>query len=386
MKRIKTGIDVLLGDTGFLKGKRVGFLTNSSGITGDLRMDVDCLFEKGVDVVKLFGPEHGIWGAAADGAKVGDETEPRYGIPVYSLYGKTTRPTAEMLDGVDVMIYDIQDVGLRFYTFLYSLAYMMEECGKRGIKVVVLDRPNPLGGEIDGPVIKKELESFVGGYGLVQRYGMTVGEIAQYYNATFGMGVDLTVVKMEGWKRSMFYDETGLFWNTPSPNLPSLEHTFLYTGFCLLEGVNLSVGRGTAHPFKYVGAPWLDSGKLFEELNGFPHPGISFRERAFIPLTSKYTAESCRGLEFFVEDPKEMKPIVLTLDLIAIVKKLHPKMFEWDRSYHGANNRYHLDLLIGDRVYRERLDEGMTGQDLAGMWEKEVEEFKDKVSRFLIYE
>ena len=378
--RIKTGIDTLVSNMKMIRGKRAALLTNATGISGDLKMDLDLLIENGVNVVKIFSPEHGVWGAAADGAMLEDEIEPKCKIPVHSLYGENLRPTDEMLDGIDLMIYDIQDVGLRFYTYIYTLAYMMEACGRDGIKVIILDRPNPISGKIDGPIVKKTFESFVCGYGLPLRYGLTVGELAMYYNETFKMNVDLEIMKMEKWNRSMYYDETGLFWSTPSPNLPSLEHTILYEGLCLLEGINVSVGRGTVHPFKYIGAPWIDD-RLYDEMKKIAHPGVEFRKRVFMPLTSKYKDEICEGLEFFVTDRQRIKPVELTLDLIFTLERLYPNYFEWELS----NGKYHFDLLIGDNMYREGIDKGKNGDELSEFWHEESRRFEDFASKFFIY-
>ncbi|MGC8636714.1 MAG: exo-beta-N-acetylmuramidase NamZ family protein, partial [Athalassotoga sp.] len=376
--RIKIGIDNLF-ENQKLKDARTALLTNSTGISGDMRMDLDVIIENGIKVVKLFGPEHGIWGAAADGVKVENEIESRYKIPIYSLYGNNLKPTDEMLDGIDAMIYDIQDVGLRFYTYIYTLAYTMEACGKHGIKFIVLDRPNPLSGKIEGPVIKKDLESFVGGYGLPLRYGLTAGEVAKYYNDVFKMNVDLEIVKMNGWNRDMYYDQTSLFWNTPSPNLPALEHTILYEGFCLLEGINVSVGRGTVHPFKYIGAPWIDD-RLYDEMKKISHPGVEFRKRVFVPLISKYKGKRCNGLEFFVTDKNKIRPLELTFDFIRLLKEMYRNDFEWE-----FDGRYHFDLLIGDERYRKGIDEGRNGAELSNLWIDEDKAFKDIASKYFIY-
>ncbi len=385
---VKLGIDRFLEKPSDLKEKRVGLLINASGVDSNLNADVDLLMDNGFNVVKLFGPEHGIFGAAEDGKKVSNTVDKRYNIPIFSLYGETTRPTAEMLEGVDAVVYDIQDVGLRFYTYIYTLAYMMEECGKRGIKVVVLDRPNPLSGEVEGPVIKKEFESFVGGYGLTLRYGLTPGELALYFNNQFNMNVDLEIVKMENWHRWMYYDDGDLLWNTPSPNLPSFEHTLLYIGMCLLEGTNVSEGRGTVHPFKYIGAPWINSKKLKDEMEKIAHPGVVFRERDFMPLSSKYANELCHGLEFFVVDKKSMKPIELALNLISILRKDHPKEFEWNVSYPGTNakGRYHFDLLMGDESCRLAIDGEKNCQGLSEAWRKEEKSFENSAKKYRLYD
>lgn len=384
---MRLGLDVFL-QSYFSKFKdaRIGLITNSTGINTELRRNIDLFLEKGLNLVKLFGPEHGIYGAAPDGAKVSDTVDPRYKIPVHSLYGDKIKPTKQMLEDIDVMIFDIQDVGLRFYTYIYTMAYCMEECAENGIKFVVLDRPNPICCEIvEGPVIKKDFESFVGGYDLALRYGLTIGELARYLNDHHKIKADLMVVPMEGYKRSYFYDDTLLVWNTPSPNLPSLEHTILYIGFCLLEGVNISVGRGTVHPFKYVGAPWIDSGKVYKELKKFNHSGVAFRERVFVPAAFKLHDQVCNGLEFFVTDKKNIKPLHLAIDLIAVLKKVHPESFQWDGYFHDESPRYYFDLLIGSDYYRKAIEEGATSKDFESIWQKESEEFFKISQMYKIY-
>jgi len=389
---VKLGIDCLL-ESDILKKKRIGLLTNSSGVNGDLRINVDLMRNVGFNIVKLFGPEHGISGAAPDGVSVGNAVDSKYGIPIYSLFGDVIRPTEEMLSGIDAFVYDIQDVGLRFYTYLYSLAYSMEECAKRGIEVVVLDRPDPLSCKVEGPTIKKRLDSIVGGYGLALRYGMTVGEVAKYFDKIFDIGADLTVVPMENYKKYMYYDETGHLWSTPSPNIPSLEHAILYSGFCIFEGTNLSMGRGTVHPFKYIGAPWIDSAPLYRELRKLDHPGVAFRERSFIPGAFKLQDQSCNGLEFYVTDRNAIKPLELALDIIAILMKLWPEEFDWNAHYHGTSipvnkmwdGRYHFDLIIGEEQYREKLLQGATSAELSELWKDEQREFESLTREFRIY-
>lgn len=385
-KPVKLGLDVFLER--FIdryKNLRIGLVTNATGINKDLRRNIDLFVESGLKLVKLFGPEHGIFTAAADGEKILDTVEPRHNIVVHSLYGDRVRPTREMLDGLDVLIYDIQDVGLRFYTYIYTMAYCMEECGKSKIKFVVLDRPNPLSDEVEGPVIKKGFESFVGGYSLPLRYGLTPAELANYLNQQFDMKVELEMVPMENYDPNSYYDETDLLWNTPSPNLPSLEHTILYTGFCLLEGVNVSVGRGTTHPFKFIGAPWIDSSRLYNELKKFQHEGVVFRERSFVPYAFKLAGQTCHGLEFFVLDERKIKPLHLSIDLIATLKKLHPDRFRWDSYVHDETERYYFDLLIGDDFYRKAIDEGATSKDFDKIWNEESNNFAKLVERYRLY-
>ncbi|MGJ8455073.1 exo-beta-N-acetylmuramidase NamZ family protein [Pseudothermotoga sp. U03pept] len=383
---MKLGLEVFLEEyCENYKNARIGLVTNSTGIDSSLRRNIDLLLEKGLKVVRLFGPEHGVFGAAPDGVKVSDFVEPRYKIPVHSLYGENLRPTPEMLKDLDIMIYDIQDVGLRFYTYIYTMAYCMEECAKQGIKFIVLDRPNPISCKIEGPAIKKDLESFVGGYNLVLRYGLTVGELAIYLNQTFQMNADLLVVPMKGYLRSLYYDETGLLWNTPSPNLPSLEHTILYAGFCLFEGVNVSVGRGTVHPFKYIGAPWIDSQRLYKEIKKFGHEGVAFRERIFVPAAFKLQNQVCNGLEFFVTDKNRIKPLSIAVDLISVLKRIHREEFSWDTYYHDETERYYFDLLLGDDLYRNAIEDGATSKDFEPLWEKAAQQFYSSSKRYYLY-
>ncbi|MCX7812814.1 MAG: DUF1343 domain-containing protein [Pseudothermotoga sp.] len=385
-KKVKLGLDVFLER--FIdryRGSRVGLVTNATGIDSELRRNIDLFVEKGLKLVKLFGPEHGVFTAAADGEKVSDSIEPRYGIVVHSLYGDRIKPTREMISDLDVLIYDIQDVGLRFYTYIYTMAYCMEECGISKVKFIVLDRPNPLSRKVEGPTIKKKFESFVGGYGLALRYGLTPAELANYLNQRFSMNVELETVTMENYDPDGYYDETNLLWNTPSPNLPSFEHAVLYVGFCLLEGVNVSVGRGTTHPFKYIGAPWIDSQRLYKEMRKFHHDGVAFRERTFVPYAFKLAGQVCHGLEFFVLDKRRIKPLHLAIDLIAILKRIHPDQFRWDSYVHDETERYYFDLLIGDDLYRKAIDEGATSKDFDKIWNEESQLFASMVEEYRLY-
>ncbi len=383
---IKLGIDRISQVADRYRGLNAGLLTNATGIDSSLDMTVDTLIKNGINLRKLFGPEHGIWGVVSDGVRIGHDVHPVYGIPIYSLFGDTERPTEEMLSDLDVVFYDIQDMGLRFYTYIYSLAYMMEECGKRGIKMVVFDRPNPLSGKVEGPIIKdKRFVSFVGGYNLSLRYGLTVGELALYYNERFDMGVGLDIVKMEGWDHSMYYDDTGLFWNTPSPAIPTFEHGLLYAGMCLFEGTNISHGRGTSHPFKYIGAPWIDERTLLKEMRSHNHKGVLMRERKFIPYAHSYKGEVCNGVELFVEDKHEIDPLMVALDLIITIRGMYPDKFRWDTAYHEAKGRHHFDLLMGTDKIRGMIEKGMKAKEIKESWEDDQKEFKKIAKEYRIY-
>ena len=384
---IKLGIDKIRAIKDNYKDLNAGLLTNASGVDSNLDMTIDLLIKNDIRLIKLFGPEHGIWGVVSDGVRIGHDMHPIYNIPIYSLFGETERPTDEMLSDLDIVFYDIQDMGLRFYTYIYSLAYMMEECGKRGIKMVIFDRPNPLSGKVEGPIItNEEFVSFVGGYNLSLRYGLTIGELALYYNKKFKMGVSLEIIKMDGWNHSMYYDDTELLWNTPSPSIPTFEHGLLYTGMCLFEGTNISHGRGTSHPFKYIGAPWIDGRLLLEEIRAHKHEGVALRERKFIPYASTYKGGVCNGIELFVTDKRKIKPINIAIDIISTIKKMYPNKFRWDTAYHEAKGRHHFDLLMGDDRIRKMIDNEVPLSDIVSSWKEDEEVFKKIAREFWIYD
>ena len=275
---VRLGIDNIADYIALFKGKRVGLVTNQSGINSELKSTIDVLNEK-INLTALFAPEHGIRGVAQAGDKVGDEKDIKTGLKVYSLYGKSRKPSKEMLENVDVLIYDMQDVGARFYTYINTMALCMEACAELGIKFVVLDRPNPVSGVIQGNILDMNYKSFVGMYPIPQRYGLTIGEFAKYVNKTFNVNADLTVIPLKGWTRDMYYQDTGLAtWVLPSPNMPTVDTAIVYTGTCVFEGTNLSEGRGTTRPFELIGAPWIDGLKLAEKLNSLDLEGVKDRK------------------------------------------------------------------------------------------------------------
>ena len=385
MSIVKTGLSLINDNIDLFRGKKIGLLTNATAVDDNLRTILDVFSSNAFNTVRVFGPEHGFWGAAPDGERVSSSYDHRYGVEVVSLYGEKERPDKEELEDLDIIVYDIQDVGLRFYTYLYSLAYMMEECGKLGIQVVVLDRPNPLGDRIEGPIIEPDYNSFVGGYSIPVRYGLTIGELAQYFNKAFDMGVDLRVIEMKGYRKEMYYDQTGLHWSTPSPNLPALEHTILFSGFCMLEGVNVSVGRGTVHPFKYVGAPWIEPGRLLKALKSFRHEGVAFRERAFVPSLSKYKGELCQGVEAYVTDREKIKPLSIAIDLVHLIYTMFTKDFEWDTAYHEAGGRHHFDLITGNGSVRRAIESGEDSKTVLPAYEQDTRKFEERAKEFRIY-
>lgn len=350
------GIDVLW-DSGrydaLLRHRRIGLLTNPTGLDTGFRSTVDLLHRR-FGLAALFGPEHGVRGDQAPGAQVGDSRDKATGLPVYSLYRRDSkRLTPEMLECFDVLVYDIQDVGSRYYTYLYSLLYALEDCARAGKPVVVLDRPNPLGGlAVEGNRVQPGYFSFVGGYPLCMRYGLTVGEFARMANRD--LGAQLTVVPCAGWRREMLWPDTGLPWVMPSPNLARFEAALLYAGTCLFEGTNLSEGRGTAAPFELIGAPYIDDpDALAAALNEKRLPGVRVRPQWFTPASGKHAGRLCGGVQLHVMDARTIRPVRTALELLYEVEKRWGGDFAWQTPLPPAT-RPHIELLGGDdRLYRK---------------------------------
>ena len=384
MARVRLGNEVLLADRkDLLSGSRVGIVTNHTGVNSRLESIIDLLAaDPEVQVTALYSPEHGIRGAVAAGEKVGSSVDPATGLPVNSLYGETRKPTPEMLRDVDVLLFDLQDAGVRFYTYTWTLAYCMQAAAENGKRLVVLDRPNPIGGvQVEGGVIQPGLESFVGLYPVATRHGLTHGEIATWINERFGLGCDLTVVPMEGWQRTMWWDETGLPFVPPSPAANGLEMLTLYPGLCFLEGTNLSEGRGTAVPFQVLGAPWLDEQKTVAELRRRNLPGVLFRPTYFTPWTSKHQGEPCRGVQIHVVDRKAVRPVSLGAHVVEVVRKLHPDQFEWV-SWGRIRS---IDRLSGsDLLYRAAEGE-LPLDDVLAQWEEQARAFAAESAAYHLY-
>ena len=376
----QTGIEVLLHDRlDLVHGKNVGLITNPTGVNRELVSDVDLLVHTpGVHLVALFGPEHGIRGAQQAGASVGSGRDPITGLPVYSLYGKTRQPTPAMLTGVDVLVFDIQAVGARFYTYLYTMADAMKAAAAARIPIIVLDRPNPIGGTaVQGPVLDPKYASFVGEYPIPLRYGMTIGELAEFFNNQFHIGADLTVVKMRGWTRSMYYDDTPLQFVMPSPNMPTETTALVYPGMGLAEGTNVSEGRGTTRPFEIVGAPWIDAEKLSRVLNDKHLAGVRFRPVHFTPTFSKYEGKPCNGVEVHVMDRDAFNPVVVGLNVIATVHDLYPRQF--------AFNASGFDRLVGNDWVRQDIEKGIPVSEMQRRWKADLSQFEKVRLKYLLY-
>ncbi len=372
---VRTGADRLFEEPyrSWIVGKRVGLITNQTGVDSTLTLVVDRLdSEEGVSLVAIFGPEHGFLGGAQAGDKIFSEGR------VFSLYGDTRGPTPEMLQGVDVLIYDIQDAGSRFYTFISTLTECMKAAALGGIPLIVLDRPAPLNGlDLSGPVLEPGYESFVGIHTIPNRYAMTPAEIASMINEESSIGADLRVVPLEGWTRDRWFDETGLQWIAPSPNMPTLSTATVYPGFCLFEGTNLSEGRGTTRPFQLIGAPWLESRELADRLNARGLPGVRFRTQNFKPVFSKFENENIEGIQVHVLDRDQFQPVETALSVIEEIRDLHPAEFE----FRDAG----FDRLAGNSWIREEIAKKTPVAEIVGRWSPGLDDFERRRRPFLIY-
>jgi len=388
---VRIGADRLLREASeLIHGKQVGVLTNHTGRLSDGQSVIDALANSGLCKLRaLYGPEHGIDGDTPDGKVVEHAQHPRYGIQVYSLYGKTHKPTPEMLEGVDVVVCDIQDVGARFYTFISTVALAMEAAAEQGIPFVILDRPNPIRGlSFDGPVRIPSLRSFVGWMPIPVTHGLTIGELARLWNdegwLANGVKAPLQVVEMEGWQRSLWYDETGLSWTPPSPNMPSLETAVIYPGLCFVEGTSISEGRGTLSPFQLIGAPWANPEKILKELSAFKTPGVTFSAAQFAPIEIPGTASQpkfedtvCNGIRLTVVDRNVVKPLHLGVAVLSAFKRAHPAETVF------RNRRF--DILTGNKSVRQQLERGCHPDEICEGWAEELRSFGDIRSKYLMY-
>lgn len=387
---VKVGLDVfLVNNLSKLEGKRVGIITNQTGIASSGEHIVDILSSiDGLSIGALYAPEHGIRGDLPDATKMASYVDKRTGIQVWSLYGEHLKPTQEMLEDVDVLIYDIQDVGARFYTFISTMGLAMEAASEYGKQFIVLDRPNPINGvTIEGPIIEEPFFSFVGQYPIPVRYGMTPGEMAWMIKGEKWMKVmeelDLKVIPMEGWQRTMWFDQTGLPWTRPSPNIPSILTAAVYPGLCLIEALNLSEGRGTMRPFEQIGAPWINSHKLAETMNFCRLPGIYFKPITFTPVTlphaapwNKYRDQDVNGLNLIITDRERLRPLQVMVHLLVTLKKHYPAELEL---------RKNLERLIGIPSFRQSINDLRAPEEILAEWEPGIQAFDKVRQKYLLY-
>lgn len=380
-----SGLEVLLKEkVHLLKNKRVGLVTNHTGVNKELASNIDLFYRHpGINLTALLAPEHGIRGSIQAGKKVTDDKDKNTGLPVYSLYGKNKKPSKSILQDIDLLIYDIQDIGVRFYTYLSTLLFCLEGCAEYELELMVLDRLNPLGRKIEGNIVEADFRSFVGLYPLPGRHGMTIGEIAFWANGECELNCHLEVIKLEGWQGELF-DEISELWIPPSPNIPHFSTALVYPITFLFEGTNVSEGRGTANPFEYVGAPWVDPFQLKEYLDQFKLPGVKFRPVYFAPTFSKYRGEECGGVQVIIEDRSRVDSFLTGLTLLNTFWVLYPQYFNWLKPG-KENGHYFFDLLMGTDKVRTGIMSGKNPGEFICEWVTEIKEFAKTREKYLLY-
>ena len=386
--RVHTGLEVLAHErSALLRGRRFGLLAHQASVDARYAHAASLLAAlPRARLVRLFAPEHGVWGAAQDHAVIGAARDPATRRPVVSLYGTRRAPAPAVLRGLDALVVDLQDVGSRYYTFVWTMALTMRACGPAGVPVIVLDRPNPLGGAVEGNVPDPAFASFVGLYPLPARHGMTIGELAGYLNAEHGLGCELTVVPMRGWRRAMAWEDTGLPWVAPSPNMPTPDTARVYPGGCLIEGTNLSEGRGTTRPFELVGAPYLDAHTLARHLNARGLPGVHFRPARFMPTFHKWQGRLCGGVQVHVSDRTRFQPFLTGLAVLAAARRLAPRDFAWRRPpYEFERRRLPIDILCGTDTVRRALERGEPLSAIARGWTRDLVRWRRRRAPWLRY-
>ena len=392
-ERVASGLDVLVEKRyAPLRGLAVGLICNPTAVDRRLRHAVDLLHEaRGVRLAALFGPEHGVRGDIPYMAAVGDERDRRTGVPVHSLYGSnpvSLRPDPGKLRGLDALVFDIQDVGARYYTYQATMLFCMEAAARAKLPFFVLDRPNPIGGRaVEGPALRPGFESFCGVHNVAVRHGLTVGELAALYREERDLDLALTVIPCRGWRRGMHQRDTGLPWVFPSPNMPTPETALVYPGMCLLEGTNVSEGRGTTRPFELFGAPWLDAGRLAEALAASHLPGVRFRPIGFVPTWDKHAGVLCHGVEVIVDNREMFRPFRTGVACVASARAQDPGHFRWrTEPYEFVKDVPAFDLLCGSAREREALEGGQGWRDLTAAWAREERAFAKRRTRHLRYE
>ena len=386
---VLTGLDVLVQrQTKLLRGRKIGLLAHQASVDRDLTHAAELLADlRGTRLVRLFAPEHGLWGSAQDHAHIRSTRDPVTGLVVISLYGERREPTGAMLAGLDTLVIDLQDIGSRYYTFQWTTALAMRACARAGVRVIVLDRPNPLGGVVvEGNVPDPAFRSFVGLYPLPARPGLTLGEVATYLNRRHGLGADLTVVPMAGWRRRMLWEDTGVPWVAPSPNMPTPDTARVYPGGCLYEGTNLSEGRGTTRPFEWIGAPWLDAHAFADALEAERLPGVAFRPARFTPTFHKWAGRVCDGIQMHVTDVRSFKPYLSAIAVIVVARRLGRRRFAWKRPpYEFERRLWPIDILFGTDTIRRAIERGRRLREIEGGWQPELRRWLRERERVLRY-
>jgi uncharacterized protein YbbC (DUF1343 family) len=389
-RHVKIGLERLLEEKlDLIRGARVGLVCNQASVSHELHHAADLFHvHPDVDLRALFGPQHGIRGDVQDNMiETGHTVDQETGLPIHSLYSETREPTAAMLADVDVIVFDMQDVGCRIYTFAYTMANCMVAARKFGKRVIVCDRPNPINGtDVAGNVLEPEQASFVGQYAIPTRHGMTLGELARMFNGHFGIGCDLEVIEMEGWARELWQDETDAPWVMPSPNMPTIDSATVFPGTVHFEGTQLSEGRGTTRPFELVGAPYINAEEYARRLNALSLAGVYFRSCIFRPTFQKHAGVSCGGVQVHVTDREQFEPVVTGIGMVKTAFDLYRDEFLWkEPPYEYVYDRNPFDVIAGTSSIREALERGDTLRDIQASWSAGLEEFKKVREPYLIY-
>ncbi len=385
---VRLGSDLLLSSSR-LTGVRVGIVCNHASLDRGFLHIVDRLAAADhLTLAAIFGPQHGFRSDVQDNMiETPHASDPGRRVPIYSLYSETREPTAEMLSGIDVLVIDLQDVGARIYTYIYTMANCMRACARHGIPVVVCDRPNPIGGvDVEGARLMPGFESFVGQFPIPMRHGMTIGELARLFNEVFSIGAQLEVVAMEGWRRDMYADQTGLPWVMPSPNMPTLDTAIVYPGTVLFEGIMLSEGRGTTRPFELVGAPWIEAERFARDMNGLGLSGVYFRPAVFEPTFQKHAKQACGGCQIHVTARHLFKPVLVGVALAGMFWRTNPSKYAWRQPpYEYEHGKMPIDILAGSDALRKQIEANMPATAIAASWKADEDGFRAVRERFLMY-
>ena len=385
---VRLGSDLLLASSR-LKGARVGIVCNHASLDRGFLHIVDRLAAApDVTLAAIFGPQHGFRSDVQDNMiETPHADDPARRVPVYSLYSETREPTAAMLAGLDFLVIDLQDIGARIYTYIYTMANCLRASARHGVRVIVCDRPNPIGGtDVEGELLVEGFESFVGQFPIPMRHGMTIGELARLFNEHFAIGASLEVVKMEGWRREMYSDATDLPWVMPSPNIPTLDTAIVYPGTVLFEGILVSEGRGTTRPFELIGAPWIEAESFARQMNALELPGAYFRPAVFEPTFQKHAKQTCGGCQIHVTDRQQFQPVLVGVALIAMFHQVDPARFAWRQPpYEYEHDKMPIDILAGSEKLRAQIAAGTSARDIAASWKKDEESFRKLREPFLLY-
>jgi uncharacterized protein YbbC (DUF1343 family) len=385
---VRLGSDVLLA-SGRLAGTRVGIVCNHASLDRGFLHIVDRLAAADeLTLVAIFGPQHGFRSDVQDNMiETPHASDPGRRVPIYSLYSETREPTPEMLKGIDVLVVDLQDVGARIYTYLYTMATCMRACARHRVPVIVCDRPNPIGGvDVEGARLVPGFESFVGQFPIPMRHGMTIGELARLFNDVFAIGADLDLVRMEGWRRDMYADQTELPWVMPSPNMPTLDTAIVYPGTVLFEGLMISEGRGTTRPFELVGAPWIEAERFARDMNALGLTGVHFRPAVFEPTFQKHAKQTCGGCQIHVTARHLFKPVLVGVALAGMFWRTNPAKFGWRQPpYEYEHDKMPIDILAGSDALRKQIEADVPATEIAASWKADEEAFRTLRERFLLY-